>query len=107
RLERRVGRRVLDEVELEAVGAELAALHGLDMGMTAEHGLQLETIHPLLFPPSDVLRIVDIDEPGFRQGLAHAVHVEAEFARSEARPLAALVRVALLRLLGDLGGIAL
>jgi hypothetical protein len=78
RLECGVGRRVLGEVEFEAIRAELAALHRLDMGITAEHCPQLETIHrcaPLR--RSGILGIVDIDESRLRQGLAHVGHVEA------------------------------
>ena len=56
---------------------------------------------------SDVLGIIDIDEPGFRQRFAHAVHVEAKLARGKPLALATFVRVALLRLLSHFGGIPL
>ena len=51
------------------------------------------------------LRFVDIDEAGLRQRLAHLVHIEPEHAGGEYLALALLLRLALLTLGGDFGGI--
>src|SRR5664279_6646146 len=52
-----------------------------------------------------IFRFVDIDEPGFRQRLAHVVHVEAELAFGELLALALLVGGALFALGHDVGGV--
>src|ERR1700681_4407479 len=51
------------------------------------------------------LVIVDIDEAGLRQRLAHIVHVEPELAGSKLLALALLIGMALLRLGRHVGGI--
>src|ERR1700682_902971 len=66
------------------------------------------------WPPSSVrkrivtsvlLRLVDIDEPGLLERLAHIVHVEPEHAGGELLALAVLVGKALFALRDDVGGI--
>src|SRR6185437_14392536 len=52
-----------------------------------------------------VLRLVDIDEAGLRERLAHAVHVQPEFAGREFFSLALLVGVALFAFCHDVSDI--
>src|SRR5215208_3711081 len=54
---------------------------------------------------SVLLRLVDIDEARLRQGLAHIVHVEAQFAFGEQLALALLVRRALFTFCHHVGGV--
>src|SRR5206468_5520653 len=51
------------------------------------------------------LELVDIDEAGLRQRLAHLVHVEPEHARRQLLALAVFVGDALLALGDDVGGV--